>query len=56
MDHSLESLTYDSEKPLDLKFQVLRDYMEKYESLKSEGKLETYMSQRRKSRVHPEDL
>lgn len=56
VDHSLESLTYDAEKPLDLKFQVLRDYMEKYETLKKEDKLEPYMTQRRKSRVHPDDI
>jgi len=33
---------YDPTKPLDLKFQILQDYLKKYEELRESGELEKY--------------
>lgn len=38
-----EEPVYDPTKPLDLKFKVLQEYLNDFETLKKEGKLDEYL-------------
>lgn len=44
LSHTLPSLPFHPQQPLQLKFQVLQDYVDHYETLKKEGKLGEYMA------------